>query len=255
MKIAKILSIALCLIMLLSLTACFGGIMGDSDDEYKEPTTVKEYVEKVNEAMANAKVKITSTETKTINGIKAPDETTVIYVDGKKSMSEDGLGTKTIIIDDTVFFLNETLGLKKKLTGAAAKAYAATIVLGIDETNSGAGAYKNSSFEKNSDGTVSLIFSSTSDGFNNLVDNITGGIGVPGGIELGESSQVVVIDKNYKIVSITQSDESSTTVGSMTTEIIIEKSKMFKYDDTISVTAPADADDFQEIASIADLYN
>ena len=99
MKIARILSLALCLLMIFSLVAC--GAPTNDDNKDKEPTTVAEYVERVNVAMKNAKVKITSKNTKTTNGIDVAT-TSITYADGENYITEVEGATNTFV-DDTLY--------------------------------------------------------------------------------------------------------------------------------------------------------
>ncbi len=256
MKIARILSLALCLLMIFSLVACGAPTNDDNKDEDKEPTTVAEYVSKINEAMKNIKVKVTSKNTETTNGIDVVT-TSVTYADGENYITEVEGSTNTFV-DDTLYVSMPIVNMKNKLSGATQKAkevgQVVALVYGIDETNTGVNAYKSSSFKKNDDGTVTLVFSNNSESVENLVDKITGSIGVPGSADLGESSQIVVIDKNYRILSITESHEITASASGISITRTQKTEETYTYDEAFEVKAPEDAAEYKEVSSWYELF-
>lgn len=223
-----------------------GDILGEG--EFTNNTSVaNEYLQRALNVMASAKCIVQDSQTRYLKGelYDGPTTTTMI-IDGKNFASVvDEYGTELIFVDDTLYYSMPLMGIKKKLLNATEKGYQTSGALGINGSNTGAAAYSNCAYRENADGTITLVLSDSSAAFDELVGDLTGGA-----FTAQEMVQVVVIDKNYRVLSISKFDSSESPVGNMA----IKTETKFTYDDSISIQAPEDADEYTEVSSLMELY-
>lgn len=278
MKLTKILSALLCFAMLFALVSCsipdLNDLIGQStnndtsgigdgepnwEEELKKEELEKEeserneqegkeeenveivagsveyYLQEIGKAMANAKVKITTAEARIVNGNNI-NITTVCYYDGSNFEQEETYGIKIMCVDDTIYYSSSLQGIKNKLPNAAENGYKASSSIGINESNGGINAYASKTVIENSDGTITIRLEGASDSFKELM-----GASTP-----DEQVQEITFDASYRILS---DNTHQTTAGST-----VDRNSTYSYDDARDITIPDDADEYNEVSSLNDLY-
>ncbi len=272
MKLAKILSALLCFAMLFSLVSCSMLDLTDlkdlinknentnsssvnngenwkeeleKEENKKEETedkgddivfgSVEYYIQEIGKAMATARVKVTTQETRDMNG-QTINLTTVFYYDDSDWEQESTYGIKIMCVDDTIYYSSSYQGIKNKLPNATEKGFEAAQSVGVNDSNGGINAYAEKSVIENGDGTITIRLEGASDSFKELM-----GANTP-----DEQVQEITFDENYHIISdIIHQVTGSTSVDSTAT---------YSYDDARDVTAPEDADEYKEVSSLDELY-
>lgn len=287
MKFAKILSLLLCLAMIFSLVSCsladLGGIIGktessntstnsnvpnwkeelekneqekeemskgeteeesreeenESQEPEKEPEvvygSVEYYMQQISKSMANARVKVTTEENRLANG-NPINIVMVCYYDGANWEQESTYGMKVMCVDDTVYYSSSYQNIKNKLPNASQHGFESASSAGVNDSNGGINAYETKEVVENGDGTITIKLEGASDSFKELM-----GANTP-----DEQSQEITIDENYCILSVV--------IHQVTGSTTLDSTATYSYDEARDVVAPADADEYNEVASLEDLY-
>jgi hypothetical protein len=230
MKFTKILA------LLLALVCCFTALVAcDGEDKEDEkggldetPDTAYEYFLYASDYMATHTHKMTTVTTSSTDGADDIVSETVNYVDGTNYYIPGDVETTFY---DGVIYVSSSSG-KRKMSFAGTDLGAA---LGDanDYVNSMAGSMSDDDFTmtKNDDGTIKLEFSISM-------------------AYVGTIDYVWILDNDYRLVSQTLRMTQSYAGYTISTVDVCT----YEYSDQYKVTMPADADEYETVDDIYDLY-
>lgn len=217
-----LLALSIVLSLSFAMTSCGGG-----SDESDKPTTASEYYEYAMDYMTNHPYKAYAKTTKTYDGSEYSVEEELYYCDGLNFITEfeeEDIGKFVMTFHDGSLYYSTPYG-NKKLTSKVTASDLEALEMGMQEFSASLTKDVEMKLTKNEDGTAKLEFTVEIMGTND--------------------EYVMNFDKDCRLVSYTN---TGTSFG--LTEVL---EQTFEFDEKYKVSAPENADEYEEVDNIMDL--